>query len=292
VAERGGLAARVARRVVNPVAHPDPEGLRAAVGGKVVLVTGASHGIGRELAQRMAAAGARTLLVARSATVLEPLAAELGPDVRALPCDLSDPDAIAALVPALLDAHGRVDVVVSNAGHSIRRPIAESYERMHDFTRLMAVNYLGPVQLLLGLLPGMRERRSGHIVNVSSVGVVLPPAPRWAGYVASKSAFDIWLRSVAAEIARDEVTASSVYLPLVHTRMSAPTRDFDHVPGLTPGQAADLICRAVIDRPEAISPWWATAWGALASVARRPNAAYMRRYAERVPDHNGRPAQA
>lgn len=266
--------------VVNPRHRTDPERTRRAVEGKVVVVTGASHGVGRELAARLARAGAKVLLVARSADLLTELADEIG--AQAFPCDLRDDAAVAELVGALEAAHGHVDVVVSNAGKSIRRSIADSSDRMHDFTRTIGVNYLGPVRLLLGLLPGMRARGSGHVVNVSTVGVLLPPTPRWSAYVSSKAAFDTWFRSAAAEIAADGVTTTSVYLALVHTRMSAPTDAFSRVPGLSADEAAGVVCRAIVERPASIAPWWATAAGAVAAVAPRPTGALVRRYGERV----------
>jgi NAD(P)-dependent dehydrogenase (short-subunit alcohol dehydrogenase family) len=265
---------------VNPRHHNDPDALRRAVQGKVVVVTGASHGIGREVATQVATAGGRCLLVARSADVLAELADEIG--ARAFPCDLGDQEAVERLCVDLLAAEGQVDVVVSNAGKSIRRSIADSYERMHDFTRLTDVNYLGPVRLLLGLLPSMRARGSGHIVNVSTIGVLLPPAPRWAAYIASKAAFDRWLRCAAAEIADDGVHVTSIYLGLVHTRMSAPTSDFDGVPGLTPQQAAGVVGRAMVERPRFIAPWWARAAGAFGEFARGTSERAMRRYGRRI----------
>lgn len=274
----------VASRVVNPRHRVDADALRRALDGRVVVITGASHGIGREVARQAAAAGARVLVVARSADALAELAAEIGPQAQAFPCDLTDLAAVEALADDLLAAHGRVDVVVSNAGRSIRRSVAASTDRMHDYTRTIGVNYLGPVQLLLRLLPAMRERGCGHIVNVSTIGVLVPPAPRWGAYVASKVAFDSWLRTMAAETARDGVTATSVYLALVHTRMSAPTGDFDGVPGLEPEQAAGVVCRAIVQRPTAIAPWWARAAGILAMLAPRLTGRYMQRYGRRLPE--------
>ena len=220
------------------------------------------------------------MAIARSCERLAELAAEFGPTCHPLPCDLTDRESVAAVAREIVDTYGHVDVVVSNAGKSIRRPIAESYTRIHDFERLIGVNYLGPVALLLGLLPAMPH--GGHIVNVSSVGVLLPPAPRWGGYVASKTAFDVWLRSAAAELADDEITASSVYFALVHTRMSAPTKDFDNVPGLSPVEAAGVVCRAIVDRPVSIAPWWATAAGAASGLTRRGSYEAMRRYGRRT----------
>ena len=268
----------VLRRIVNPERHVSDAALRAAVEGRRVLVTGASHGIGRATCERLALAGAELLMVARSHDVLEELAIALGPKAQALPCDLTDLDAI----PALLQRIGEVDYVVSNAGKSIRRSVADSRDRMHDYTRTIAVNYLAPVALLLGLLPGMRARRSGHVVNVSTVGVLLPPAPRWSAYVSSKAAFDVWLRSAATEIAEDGVTTSSLYMTLVHTRMSAPTSDFDRVPGMSAAEAAEIVCHAIVEKPVSVAPWWGNVAGALTDLARGPSEAMMRRYGRRI----------
>ncbi|MFE3794901.1 SDR family NAD(P)-dependent oxidoreductase [Nocardia tengchongensis] len=265
---RRSRAERVAIRLLYPTFRPAQESLRAAATGQVVLVTGASHGIGKASARKLAAAGAVVLLVARSRPELERLAAEIaagGGVAHIYPTDLTDMDAVGLLGRTLLAEHGHIDVVISNAGKSIRRPIAESYDRFHDFTRTMDINYLGPVRLLLTLLPAMRARGQGHIVNVSTWGVLMPPSPRWSAYGASKAAFDVWLRSVATEIAGDGVTTTSVYMPLVHTRMSAPT-DFHRIPGLTVDEASDLIAHAVTAKPREVAPWWAVrvqAWSAV-----------------------------
>jgi NAD(P)-dependent dehydrogenase (short-subunit alcohol dehydrogenase family) len=279
------LARRVASRVVNPGGAPSATRLRAAVAGRTVLVTGASHGIGRATAIRLAQAGTTVLLVARSADVLDELAEQLraeGGKAHALPADLSDADeAVPALAQRILAEHGPPDVVVNNAGKSIRRAVAQSYERFHDYTRTANLNYLGPVRLLLELLPAMRARGSGHVVNVSTVGVLLPPTPRWSAYQASKTAFDVWLRSLAAEAHDDGITATSLYMALVHTRMSAPTDDFKLVPGLSADEAAGLVCHAIVDRPSAIAPWWATAAALIDTAARGTSDRLVRLYAER-----------
>jgi NAD(P)-dependent dehydrogenase (short-subunit alcohol dehydrogenase family) len=276
---------RVAARVVNPGGAPSATKLRAAVAGQTILVTGASHGIGRQTAIQLAHAGATVLLVARSADVLEQLAEQLradGGDAHAYPADLSDAEeAVPALAARLLADHGPPDAIVSNAGKSIRRAIDRSYDRFHDFTRTADLNYLGPVRLLLALLPAMRERGSGHVVNVSTVGVLLPPTPRWSAYQASKAAFDVWLRSAAAEMHADGVTATSLYMTLVHTRMSAPTDDFKLVPGLSPDEAAGLVCHALVDRPSAIAPWWVTTAALIDVAARGTSDRLVRLYATR-----------
>jgi NAD(P)-dependent dehydrogenase (short-subunit alcohol dehydrogenase family) len=197
--------------------------------------------------------------VARSHERLAGVAADIvaqGGSAFAYPTDLSDLDAVAALAATLLSRHGNIDVVVNNAGKSIRRSIELSYDRFHDFQRTIDVNYLGPVRLLLALLPAMRARGAGHIVNISTVGARMPPAPRWAAYQASKIAFDVWLRSVAVEARAKGIATTSIYMALVHTQMSAPTPIFRYMPGLQPDEAAQLVARAIVDRPKTIAPWW------------------------------------
>ena len=280
--ERGGrrgplpirLASRALTRVfLNPGGDPGDGRLRKAVEGKVVLVTGASYGIGEASALRLGGAGATVLLVARSRGRLEDVAERIegnGGTARVHPCDLSDPDAVEALGADVLAANGRVDVLVSNAGKSIRRSIDLSYERFHDFRRTIDVNYLGPVRLVLALLPSMRERGEGHIVNVSTLGIRMPPTPRWSAYLSSKAAFDVWLRSLAPEVRHDGISCTSIYMSLVHTRMSDPTPMFRNMPGLTPEQAAGLVCRAIVERPREIEPWWVGATAPALEVARGP----------------------
>jgi len=189
--------------------------LAASVRGKVVLVTGSSYGIGEATAKRLARAGATVLLLARTAEQLEIVAEEIQADggkAFAYPANLADPASIEAVVAKVLAEHGQVDVLVSNAGKSIRRSIADSYQRFHDIERTNAVNYLGPAKLVLELLPSMRERGSGHIVNVSTAGVRTPPMARWSAYLASKTAFDMWLRCVSQEVRDDGVTTSTIYM--------------------------------------------------------------------------------
>ena len=267
------VASRLLTPLINPTGRPNERRLRETVDGKVVLVTGASYGIGEATARKLAAAGATVLLVARSRERLEDLQAqyaELGGSVYAYPTDLSDPESVEELTARVLERHGHVDVIVNNAGKSIRRSIERSYNRFHDFERTIGVNYMGPVRLLLAFLPSMRARRQGHIVNVSTIGVRVPPAPRWAAYQASKAAFDVFLRTAAMEIAADGIAVTSIYMVLVHTRMSAPTPIFRYVPGLTPDQAGDLVCKAVVERPRSITPWWAVFVELGAAVSRRP----------------------
>ncbi|HEY8083408.1 MAG TPA: SDR family NAD(P)-dependent oxidoreductase [Solirubrobacterales bacterium] len=264
---------RAAEPLVNPPSGVEEAELRAAVAGKVVLVTGASYGLGEATARRLAASGATVLMAARSGERLEEIAAEIeaaGGKAQAHAADLTDMESVDALAEWVLAQHGHVDIVVSNAGKSIRRSVELSYDRFHDFERTIGVNYLGPIRLLLALLPSMRARGEGHIVNVSTIGARIAPGPRWGAYQASKSAFDIWLRSAAPELRADGVTATSVYMALIHTRMSAPTPIYRHVPGQTPDQAAETICRAIVRRPRSIGPWWSAVADVATTVGRRP----------------------
>ncbi|TWD83954.1 short-subunit dehydrogenase [Kribbella amoyensis] len=259
--------------------------LTAAVRDKVVLVTGSSYGIGEATAKRLARAGATVLLVARTADQLEAVAEEIriaGGQAQAYPANLADPAAIEDLVARVLDDHGHVDVLVSNAGKSIRRSVADSYQRFHDIERTNAVNYLGPAKLVLALLPSMRERGSGHLVNVSTAGVRTPPLARWSAYLASKGAFDVWLRCIAQEIRPDGVTTSTVYMGLVHTRMSEPTPLLTKLPGLSPEQAADQVCAAVADRPHNITPPFVRPADALGNLFRVPTDRLFEQYYRRT----------
>ena len=254
--------------LANPARVSDPDKLRSVVTGKTVMVTGASYGIGEATARKMAAGGATVLVVARSEERLEDLAAAInagGGRAVAYPTDLTDEAAVGALTKQVTEDHGPVDIVVSNAGKSLRRSLHHQYDRPHDFQRTIDINYLGPIWLLLGLLPAMREHGGGHIVNVSSVGARVVPGPQWGAYQASKGAFDFWLRSVAPELHADGVAVTSVYFALVRTRMIAPTPILGRLPSLSQDEAADAVAKAVIERPRVNEPPWM--WPAeLASV--------------------------
>jgi NAD(P)-dependent dehydrogenase (short-subunit alcohol dehydrogenase family) len=253
------VAAKAIDLLANPPRVSDPDKLRGAISGKTVLVTGASFGVGQATARKLAAAGATVLIVARSADRLHELAASInagGGKAVAYPADLTDEAAVAGLTEEISEEHGALDIVVSNAGKSLRRSLHHQYDRPHDFRRTIDINYLGPIQLLLGVLPAMREQGYGQIVNVSSVGVRVPPGPQWGVYQASKGAFDRWLRSVAPELHADGVEVTSVYFALVRTRMIEPTPILRKLPGLYPDQAADVIAKAIIQRPRVIAPPW------------------------------------
>jgi NAD(P)-dependent dehydrogenase (short-subunit alcohol dehydrogenase family) len=245
--------------------------LRERLAGKTVLITGASYGIGACLAERLAESGAHLLLAARTEAKLREVQQQVvarGGSAEVFVCNLADPTAVDTLLGQLAHLPGGVDVVVSNAGHSIRRSIFASLDRMHDFTRTMSLNYFGPVQLLLGLIPTLAARR-GQIINISAVNVLLAPPPRWAAYQASKTAFDQWLRSVGPELRACGIATTSIYLPLVRTRMIAPTKEYAHMPALEPEQAASLICRAIVNQRSAYAPWWMLPAELVSVVGRR-----------------------
>jgi short-subunit dehydrogenase len=229
--------------------------LEDAVAGKTVLITGASSGIGRAAALKIGEAGGTMLLVARTKAKLDELAEEieeLGGIAYAHPCNLTDMDDIDRMADEVLDRHGEVDILVNNAGKSIRRSIAKSYDRFHDYQRTMQLNYFGPVKLILKLLPVMRERGTGHIINISTIGLQVN-TPRFSAYVASKAALDAFSRSIAPEIIGDGVHVTTIYMPLVRTPMIAPTKLYDRFPTLSPDEAADLIVEAIRKRPKRIA---------------------------------------
>ena len=223
--------------------------------GKNVVITGASSGIGLATAVQVAKLGATPILVARGQQKLEStkrLIERLGGTAHAYPCDLSDLDAIDALTKELLTDFDHIDYVVNNAGRSIRRSLKLSEDRFHDFERTMQLNYFGAIRLVMGILPRMREQQFGHIVNVSSIGVLTNP-PRFSAYVASKAALDAWSNVVSSELVGDGVSFTSIHMPLVRTPMIAPTKMYDRFPAITPAQAAGKVIQAMVERPHEIN---------------------------------------
>jgi NAD(P)-dependent dehydrogenase (short-subunit alcohol dehydrogenase family) len=226
-----------------------------AVNGKTVLITGASSGIGKAAAHKIAAAGGIPLLLARSMDKLQETKKEIedrGGTAYAYSADLADTDSIDAVVQEILAEHAAVDMLVNNAGRSIRRGITLSLDRFHDFERTMQLNYFGTIKLIMALLPHMREQRAGHIVNVSSIGAQTNP-PRFSAYVASKAALDAWTRCVGSELIGDGITFTTIHMPLVRTPMIAPTKMYDSFPTISPDEAADLICEAIRAKPKTIN---------------------------------------
>ncbi|WP_051714245.1 SDR family NAD(P)-dependent oxidoreductase [Nocardia rhamnosiphila] len=230
--------------------------LSAVAAGRTVLITGASSGIGRAAAVRIGAAGARVALVARRKEELEEVAAEIraaGGTAGVHPCDLNDFAALDAAVATVLAEYGGVDILINNAGRSIRRRLDESYDRFHDFERTMRLNYFAALRLMLAVLPGMRERRAGHIVNILSVANLFG-GPGYSAYVASKAALDSLTADLHAETLLDGIHFSSVYMPLVRTPMIAPNARYRDTAALTPEQGAQIVCRTLTDRPRHVGP--------------------------------------
>ena len=240
-------------------------GPRGELDGRVVAITGASSGIGRATALKVAEQGGIPLLLARRTGELEEVRDEIvaaGGEAYVYSVDLTEQDSVDDVVKRMLAEHGGVDMLVNNAGRSIRRSVALSYDRFHDFERTMALNYFAPVRLILALLPSMQRRRFGRIVNVSSIGVQTN-VPRFSAYVASKAALDAFSRVVATETIGDGVTFSVIHMPLVRTPMIAPTTMYDRFPTMTPDEAADVLVHALEHHPKQ----WGTKLGTFGAVA-------------------------
>lgn len=241
-------------RKLDPDLHKD-RSLAGAVKGKVVLITGGSSGIGQATALQVARAGAKTVIVARGLEKLEETAemirAEKG-EVHYYSCDLADLEDIDRMARQVIEDHGKIDILVNNAGRSIRRSIHLSFDRFHDFTRLVELNYFGAIRMIMAVLPTMEANRYGQIINISSIGVLTNP-PRFAGYVASKSALDAWTRCVAPEYVDKNVSMTTINMPLVRTPMIAPTEIYKSVPTISPQEAGALICDAMITRPKRVA---------------------------------------
>ncbi len=229
--------------------------LSGRVKGKVIVVTGASSGIGRATAIKMAAAGAKVILVARGEEKLVETKQEIeaaGGHCWMVAADVSDMASCDALVARVLKEHGACDFLVNNAGRSIRRGVLNSFDRFHDFERTMQLNYFGALRLIMGFLPRMIEQKRGHIINISSIGV-LSNAPRFSAYVASKSALDSFAACASSEFLDKGVNFTTINMPLVRTPMIAPTKMYENVPTLSPEQAADLVVEAIVYKPVRIA---------------------------------------
>jgi short-subunit dehydrogenase len=241
-------------RTLDPDLFKD-RSLSAAVRGKVVLITGASSGIGKAAAVKAADAGATVLLVARSVEKLEETKREIeaaGGVAHIHRCDMADIEDVERMADEVLAYHGQVDILVNNAGRSIRRSVGLSYDRFHDYERTIQLNYLGAVRLILALLPSMRAHKAGHIINVSSIGTQTNP-PRFSAYVASKAALDAFSRVIASEVIDDGVHLTTIHMPLVRTPMIAPTRMYDMFPAISPEEAAEMIAKAMVAQPKKVA---------------------------------------
>ena len=233
----------------------DDRALQQRVSGRAVVITGASSGIGEALANRLGYAGAKVLLVARSADKLEAMKQTIearGGTAFVYPGDLSDAEDTQRLISTVLEQHAHVDILVNNAGISIRRSVQKSYDRVHDFERTLSLNFLGAVRLIMGFLPGMRAQKQGQIINVSTIGVQVN-VPRYGAYIASKAALDAFSRVLAVEALKDGVKVTTIYMPLVKTPMMKSTTIYDAFPMRTAEQATDLVVEGIIRQPKRVA---------------------------------------
>lgn len=254
-ADKKSLSGEVDGLFDKMIGRPTLAALRRRVKGKVIVVTGATSGIGKECALRLAAADATVVLVARTVAKLDETMAEIkaaGGAARAISCDVSLEKDCNKLVASVLKDYGRVDILINNAGRSIRRSVRYSYDRFHDFERTMELNYFGSLRLILGFLPSMEQQKSGQIINISSIGVLTSP-PRFSAYVASKAALDAFSLCAAPEFAADNIDFTTIYMPLVRTPMIAPTSLYKAFPTLSPQQARDLVIKAILSKPKRMS---------------------------------------
>ena len=262
-----------------PPARFDERKLAAFLDGKTVLITGASFGIGESVAYKLAETKANLILIARTAEKLEQIKNKIESEnqdvkVTILPVDLTNDEQIENLLNELKSLPNGIDVFINNAGKSIRRPLFESLERFHDYQRTMSLNYFAPVRLMLGLIP-ILQKTQGHVINISAVNVLLIPAPFWTAYQSSKTAFDQWFRCAAPELAAAHIAATDIYLPLVRTRMIAPTAEYNNAPAMSPEHVAKIICVSIYTRRRIFKPWWLI-FGQIASVIfRRPSEIFM-----------------
>ncbi|MCV7192441.1 SDR family oxidoreductase [Mycolicibacterium brumae] len=243
-----------------------PTGINIDLAGKTVLLTGASSGIGEAAAEKFARAGSTVIAVARREDLLGEVVGRItaaGGDARAVPCDLTDLDA----VDALCESVGPVDILINNAGRSIRRPLSDSLDRWHDVERTMTLNYYSPLRLMRGLAPGMIERGDGHIINVSTWGVLTEASPLFGVYTASKSALTAVSRVAQTEWTRKGVHSTTLFYPLVSTPMIAPTRAYDDLAAISASEAADWMIDAAKHRPLRIAPRMAVGARAIDVVA-------------------------
>lgn len=253
--------------------------------GKRILLTGASSGIGEAAAGQFARRGATVVVVARRQDLLDAVADRIttaGGRAMSIPCDLSDMDAVDALVADVEQRIGGIDILINNAARSIRRPLAESLQRWHDVERITVLNYYGPLRLIRGFAPGMLERGDGHIINVSTWGVMSEASPMFSVYNASKAALTSISRVVETEWGRKGVHSTTLYYPLVATPMIKPTKAYDGMPALTPEEAAEWMVTAARTRPVRIAPRMAVALDALNTVGPRLVNAMMQRRASRL----------
>lgn len=245
-------------KLLFPPVHLNRKELTSKLQGKTILITGASFGIGEKLAYLLADLNIHLILVARTEQKLLTMKQEIetrAAKVSVFQADLRNSEEIKDLLTFIHQLPDGLDFLVSNAGISIRRSIYNSLDRYHDFTRTMAINYFAPVQLLLSLIP-LLERNQGHVINISTINVLLIPFPYWAAYQASKTAFDTWFRSVAPELNAMGISTTTIYLPLVKTRMILPTPAYQKLPAMSTDYVGKIICKSMYTQRQKYRPWW------------------------------------
>jgi short-subunit dehydrogenase len=246
--------------------------MSAHIRDQVILITGASSGIGEAAAKRLAEMGAQVCLVARRRDELQRVKAQIEADggrAAIYPADLSSEAGVDACLDAVLAEHPRIDILINNAGRSIRRTVKESLDRYHDYQRTMQLNYFAPVRMILRLLPQMFERRSGHIINVSSMAALIP-TPYYSAYSGSKSALDGFSRSLRAELVDKGIAITVINFPLVKTPMTAPTKVYRYLRQMDVNDAADWIVKAIEKRPARLTSRLGEAWGTATMVMPGP----------------------
>lgn len=256
--------------ILFPPAFVNKNKLRSRLNGKTLLITGASSGIGEQLAYQLADHHVHLILVARTTEKLYQMKVEIEKQkarVSVYPADLRNEKELDGLTTFIGRIPGGLDFFINNAGKSIRRSIFASLDRYHDFTRTMAINYFAPVHLMLDILP-ILQKNKGYVINISSTSSLLLPIAGWAAYLASKSAFDAWFRSVSPELNATGIQTTTIYFPLVKTPMILPTPEYRNAPGMSPEQAAKAICRAIAGHKRAYKPWWLI-FGQITSVVFR-----------------------
>lgn len=252
-----------------PPIHFNGGKLIKKIHGKTILITGASSGIGEQLAIFLSKLeiDLKLILVARRGEKLEALKQSIESKtvvVHIISADLRVQEGMNSLLEYLNSLPGGLDIVVNNAGLSINRPVLQSLDRFHDFTRTMAINYFAPVQLIMSVITILQQNK-GQIINISTINALIAPVPNWAAYQASKSAFDTWFQSAAPELIGTGITCTSIYLPLVKTPMIAPTKAYDKAPAMSTEHVAKVICRAMYSKKRRYQPWWLI-WGELSTV--------------------------
>ena len=275
-------------RHLDPALHID-RSLKGTVGGKVVLVTGGSSGIGLSASCKFAEAGAITIICGRGedklAEAKKEIMASAGKDAKVFTysVDIADAASCAEFIKTLEEVHGGVDFLINNAGRSIRRAIEASYDRFHDYERTMQLNYFGSLRVTMGLLPGMVAKRKGHVVNLSSISVLVN-APRFSAYVASKAALDAWTACAASEFQDQGITFTTVNMPLVRTPRTAPTKIYENMPLLDPDVAADMVVQSCINKPTRVATRLGTTVALLHAVAPRVTQIMMNTTFRMFPD--------